>query len=76
VHEAAGDRLAVDSGNASTGAYDRFYQDGIYRCICCSTAVFSWLLNGSWRRRPPMAGTGMWDVLICQAAQRGYRQLT
>jgi len=29
-----------DTEFAGTGAYDRFYQDGIYRCICCGTAVF------------------------------------
>jgi peptide-methionine (R)-S-oxide reductase len=29
-----------DTEFAGTGAYDKFYQDGIYRCICCSTAVF------------------------------------
>jgi peptide-methionine (R)-S-oxide reductase len=29
-----------DTEFAGTGAYDRFYEDGIYRCICCGTAVF------------------------------------
>ena len=29
-----------DTELAGTGAYDRFYEDGIYRCICCGTAVF------------------------------------
>ncbi len=25
---------------AFSGAYDHFYQDGLYRCICCDTALF------------------------------------
>jgi peptide-methionine (R)-S-oxide reductase len=29
-----------DTEFAGTGAYDRFYQDGIYHCICCGTPVF------------------------------------
>ncbi len=29
-----------DTEIAGTGKYDRFYGDGIYRCICCGTAVF------------------------------------
>jgi peptide-methionine (R)-S-oxide reductase len=29
-----------DTEFAGTGAYDRFYEDGIYRCICCGTALF------------------------------------
>ena len=29
-----------DTEFAGTGAYDKFYEDGIYRCICCDTAVF------------------------------------
>lgn len=29
-----------DTEWAGTGAYDRFYEDGIYRCICCGTALF------------------------------------
>jgi peptide-methionine (R)-S-oxide reductase len=29
-----------DTEFAGTGAYDRFYADGIYRCICCGTALF------------------------------------
>jgi peptide-methionine (R)-S-oxide reductase len=29
-----------DTEFAGTGAYDKFYEDGIYRCICCGTAVF------------------------------------
>jgi peptide-methionine (R)-S-oxide reductase len=30
-----------DTEFAGTGAYDRFYEDGIYRCICCGTALFA-----------------------------------
>lgn len=29
-----------DTEFAGTGAYDKFYGDGIYRCVCCGTAVF------------------------------------
>jgi peptide-methionine (R)-S-oxide reductase len=29
-----------DTEFAGTGKYDKFYEDGIYRCICCGTAVF------------------------------------
>jgi peptide-methionine (R)-S-oxide reductase len=29
-----------DTELAGAGAFDRFYRDGIYRCICCGTAVF------------------------------------
>ena len=29
-----------DTEFAGTGAYDKFYEDGVYRCICCGTAVF------------------------------------
>jgi peptide-methionine (R)-S-oxide reductase len=29
-----------DTEFAGTGKYDRFYEDGIYRCICCGTALF------------------------------------
>jgi len=29
-----------DTEFAGSGAYDRFYEDGVYRCICCGTAVF------------------------------------
>ena len=29
-----------DTEFAGTGAYEKFYEDGIYRCICCGTAVF------------------------------------
>jgi peptide-methionine (R)-S-oxide reductase len=29
-----------DTEFAGTGQYDKFYQDGIYRCICCASAVF------------------------------------
>lgn len=29
-----------DTEFAGTGEYDKFYGDGIYRCICCGTAVF------------------------------------
>jgi peptide-methionine (R)-S-oxide reductase len=29
-----------DTEFAGTGEYDKFYEDGIYRCICCGTAVF------------------------------------
>jgi peptide-methionine (R)-S-oxide reductase len=29
-----------DTELAGTGIYDKFYEDGIYRCICCDTAVF------------------------------------
>ena len=29
-----------DTELAGAGEYDRFYGDGIYRCICCGTAVF------------------------------------
>lgn len=29
-----------DTEFAGTGKYDRFYEDGIYRCICCGTPVF------------------------------------
>lgn len=30
----------ADTEFAGTGHYDRFYKDGIYRCICCGTALF------------------------------------
>lgn len=29
-----------DTEFAGTGAYDKFYQDGLYRCTCCGTALF------------------------------------
>jgi peptide-methionine (R)-S-oxide reductase len=29
-----------DTEFAGTGAYDKFYENGIYRCVCCGTAVF------------------------------------
>lgn len=29
-----------DTEFAGTGIYDKFYEDGIYRCVCCGTAVF------------------------------------
>ena len=29
-----------DTEFAGTGAYDKFYEDGMYRCICCGTTVF------------------------------------
>jgi peptide-methionine (R)-S-oxide reductase len=29
-----------DTEFAGTGEYDKFYEDGMYRCICCGTAVF------------------------------------
>jgi peptide-methionine (R)-S-oxide reductase len=29
-----------DTEFAGTGAYDKFYEDGIYRCICCGSALF------------------------------------
>ena len=29
-----------DTEFAGTGKYDRFYEDGIYRCICCGAALF------------------------------------
>ena len=30
-----------DTEFAGTGRYDRSHEDGIYRCICCGTALFS-----------------------------------
>lgn len=30
-----------DTEFAGTGEYDRFYEEGIYRCVCCGTALFS-----------------------------------
>lgn len=30
-----------DTEFAGTGRFDKFYEDGIYRCICCGTALFS-----------------------------------
>ncbi len=30
-----------DTEFAGTGRYDRFYENGIYRCMCCATALFS-----------------------------------
>lgn len=30
-----------DTEFAGTGKYEKFYEDGIYRCICCATALFS-----------------------------------
>jgi peptide-methionine (R)-S-oxide reductase len=30
-----------DTEFAGTGRYDKFYEDGIYRCVCCGTALFS-----------------------------------
>ena len=29
-----------DTEFAGTGKYDKFYEDGVYRCICCGTALF------------------------------------
>jgi peptide-methionine (R)-S-oxide reductase len=29
-----------DTEFAGTGAYDRFYEDGLYRCVCCGNALF------------------------------------
>lgn len=29
-----------DTEFAGTGAYDKFYEDGVYSCICCDTALF------------------------------------
>jgi peptide-methionine (R)-S-oxide reductase len=29
-----------DTEFAGTGGYEKFYEDGIYRCICCGTALF------------------------------------
>ena len=29
-----------DTEFAGTGKFDRFYEDGIYRCVCCGTALF------------------------------------
>lgn len=29
-----------DTEFAGTGAYDKFYDDGLYRCVCCGTALF------------------------------------
>jgi peptide-methionine (R)-S-oxide reductase len=29
-----------DTEFAGSGKYDKFYEDGIYRCICCGTALF------------------------------------
>lgn len=29
-----------DTEFAGTGTYDKFYEDGIYWCLCCATAVF------------------------------------
>jgi peptide-methionine (R)-S-oxide reductase len=30
-----------DTEFAGTGRYDKVYEDGVYRCVCCDTAVFS-----------------------------------
>ena len=30
----------ADTEFAGTGKYDHFYEDGIYHCICCGTALF------------------------------------
>jgi peptide-methionine (R)-S-oxide reductase len=30
----------ADTEFAGTGQYDKFYSDGIYRCVCCQTALF------------------------------------
>jgi peptide-methionine (R)-S-oxide reductase len=30
----------ADTEFAGTGKYDKFYEAGIYRCICCQTALF------------------------------------
>lgn len=30
-----------DTEFAGTGKYETFYEDGIYRCVCCATALFS-----------------------------------
>jgi len=30
----------ADTEFAGRGRYDKFYEDGIYRCICCDTALF------------------------------------
>lgn len=30
----------ADTEYAGTGKYDHFYEDGIYHCICCDTALF------------------------------------
>jgi peptide-methionine (R)-S-oxide reductase len=29
-----------DTEFAGTGKYDKFYADGVYRCVCCGTALF------------------------------------
>jgi peptide-methionine (R)-S-oxide reductase len=29
-----------DTEFAGTGQYDHFYEEGVYRCICCGTALF------------------------------------
>lgn len=29
-----------DTEFAGTGRYDKFYEDGLYRCVCCGTALF------------------------------------
>ena len=29
-----------DTEFAGTGKYDKFYEDGIYNCVCCATALF------------------------------------
>src|SRR5271166_2938878 len=31
----------ADTEFAGTGRYDKFYEEGIYRCVCCGTALFS-----------------------------------
>jgi len=30
-----------DTEFMGTGQYDKFYEEGLYRCICCGTALFS-----------------------------------
>ena len=50
-----------DTELAFTGRYDKFYGDGMYRCICCGTALFD-------SRAKYASGTG-WPAFTAPVAK-------